>query len=227
MTILPADYRNSVEHYDATWQLLDETLYRVCRENPGHHSRAAVYGKLYLIGRTYATGVERKIATSGAQGSSISQVADYLLRNGEKVDRLLGELGVIREPLTVDGLRSLASVHGRFVRLMARVTQRGQGLRSFVSKYLHFHNPAVPIYDSVADGVLPSLVRWSETPIIPDMPENADPSYGWYLMRFFELYGRLREKQLQVTVKHLDNYLLWLAERKRARALRVTRTGTA
>lgn len=210
MHFFAEDYKESVAYYEKSWRVMDETLLRLCREHPDHTSAASVFAKLWIIGRSYATGIERKIATDGTQGSSMSQLATHFLGSGKELDRLFDELRTVAEPLAPAKLRTIVSVHGRLVALLRPITRRGQSPRSFVSKYIHFHNPAVPIYDSVAVAALSGVVRWNNELMVFDMPGDADEAYGWYVMRFFQLYKKIESEHLPLTVKYLDNYLLGL-----------------
>jgi hypothetical protein len=84
MTINAAAYRRHVAYSEKTWNVTDQTLYRLCRENPDHNRRSSVCAKLWIIGRTFVTGIERKVATKRTQGSSMSQVADLFVRRAAK-----------------------------------------------------------------------------------------------------------------------------------------------
>src|SRR4051812_35154771 len=141
---------------------MEKTLSRLGRENPDHARRSSVCAKLWIIGRTYATGIERKVATTGSQGSSMSQVTDLFLSHAPEIDGLFDELREITEPLDLVRLKAIVSIHGRLVSLLCPITRKNQSTRSFVSKYMHFHNPAVPIYDSVATAALRGLIRWHD-----------------------------------------------------------------
>jgi hypothetical protein len=118
-----------------------------------------VRAKLAVIGRSYSTGIERKVRSDGTQGSAISQLAEYVDRNHRAVDEVIDVLRGHEEPLTTELLKAIVDGHGKLLRLIEGVTRTGQTPRSFVSKYLHFHAPVVPIYDSVASGALRALVR--------------------------------------------------------------------
>lgn len=212
MSFSAADYQNSVAYYEATWRVMDDTLYRLCRENPDHSRRSSVCAKLWVIGRTYATGIERKVATTGSQGSSMSQVTQHFLSHSAEIDGLFDELRDVTEPLDPEKLKAIVSIHGRLVSLLCPITRKNQSTRSFVAKYMHFHNSAVPIYDSVAVAALRGLLRWNDALAVFEMPTDADKEYGWYAMRFFGLYEQVRTVGLGPTVRHVDHYLLSLAE---------------
>jgi hypothetical protein len=210
-------YRQSVAYYNANWRLLDETLSRVCRENPGHARRDAVYAKVWIIGRTYATGIERRIKTTGVQGSSMTQLAEHLIKHAPQVDEWFNALRAVTEPVDFRSLQTIGELHGRFVSLIGQITA-GKSARSFASKYMHFHNAAVPIYDSVAAKVLSKMFRGKRG--MQDLSDvvGADADYCWYLNRFWRLHEAIASGGLEVSVKYVDNYILWLAPAPQADA---------
>jgi hypothetical protein len=203
------DYNKSRSDYAQGWKVIDDTLYRLCRDHPGHGDRPSVNAKILIIGRTYATGIERKVATTGVQGSSISQVADFFFTNCKEIDAWLVRLAKVSEPLASSNVSEILAVHGLISRRLTNLTRGKQLARSFVSKYLHFHNSAVPIYDSVASGFLRGLVpvRKIRSFQIP-VPASADPEYADYVRRFSHLYQTIVSQGLAVTVRSLDSYLI-------------------
>lgn len=42
------------------WDLGNQVLYDVCRQNPDHTDEQAIIAKILLIGRTYAAAIERR-----------------------------------------------------------------------------------------------------------------------------------------------------------------------
>jgi hypothetical protein len=206
-TFSAENYDRSRHDYAAQWQVLDAYLYRLCRERPDHTSPLSVNAKIYIIGRTYQTGIERKIRTKGTQASAISQVIELFLRSHEILDPLFLRLSGISEPLTTFNVSTILEIHGCIVELLSQVAIERQSPRSFVSKYMHFHNPVVPIYDSVAADVLPHLAR--VTPEVRvDVPTGADSDYARYVGSFLKVY-QVVARDLAVTVRSLDYYMLW------------------
>ena len=67
----PEEYIAARADYERNWHVLDGTLYEVSRRFRSHANRANVCGKLWLIGRTYASGIERLVRSKGTQGSSL------------------------------------------------------------------------------------------------------------------------------------------------------------
>jgi hypothetical protein len=82
-------------------------------------------------------------------------------------------------------------------------------LTSFVSKYLHFHSPIVPIYDSIAQATIGKLVdRKPVRKALTALPEGAR-AYRNFVAAFVVLHERVyAETTLKPTVKQLD-HLLW------------------
>jgi hypothetical protein len=98
------------------------------------------------------------------------------------------------------------------MKLVSMVVRKTRTPRSFVSKYMHFHCPAVPIYDSWAVARVRSLYHWKKSFRIFDPPKVADEEYCRYLMRFWQLYREARNVRPGATVRLLDYCLLWRAE---------------
>jgi hypothetical protein len=212
MTFSADMYRRAVADYNRSWRTTDQTLYSLCRQHPGHGDQAGVNAKLWIIGRTYATGIERKIPTNGKQGGSMAQLAGHLLEHARELDALFARLRRLEEPLDPTSLRTILDLHGQFIAMLLPVLRPNQLPRSFASKYMHFHCPAVPIIDTYADRACRKLIRWQKSFCLFDLPAGADEYYAWYVLRFWQLYQQARAAGLQPTVKHLDYYLLCTAE---------------
>ena len=207
-------YQQCLRVYDKWTRALDENLYQLCRTYPDHRDHAGVAAKCWTIGRTYATGIERQITSDGQQGDAVGKLVHALTAQGHTVDSLINELSEIESPLTVESLATVLRVHGRFLQLLRHVVRANETPRSFASKYLHFHCPLVPIYDSVAADELRRLVRWRSDLIVFPTPEVAEEEYAWFCYRLWHLHGHARSALGGcVSVKMLDYYLLCLADR--------------
>jgi len=214
-----ADYQKAQEEYDRTGSCLDQTLYQLCKNHSCHCNPGWVYAKAFIIGRTYATGIERKVTRGTGQGSSMSKVARRIFEKREEVDCLLAKLAKFGEPLSSVTLKVIAEVHESFVDLLKEITRDQQAVRAFVSKYMHCHCPLVPIRDEMANDALRSLVRWKEelwtSAGLPD-PPNRDDKYREFLARFFFLYEKWRPTISDLSVGRLDAYLIWAENRNQA-----------
>ena len=202
-------YDAACADYAANWRALDEDLYGLCRRLPGHADPAHVNAKLWIIGRTFATGIERRVPSDGKQGGSLHTVASLLRENHEDVDGIFDRVRAIAEPLTPEKLKIVLAEHGRFNSLLRGVTHKHQSARSFASKYMHFHCPAVPIYDSLAAARLRKLLHWHGSLNVIGPVEKADDWYRWHCLRFWRLYQDLRQAGKDVTVRLVDVFLLW------------------
>ncbi len=207
-------YKRACKDYVANWEAIELALYNLCKRHPDHQSQGSINAKLWIIGRTYATGIERKISSQGSQGSSMTQLGEHFWRNRHQIDKVLGDLDLrkVNEPLTPRKLTRILDAHGRMAGIVQGVLREGQTPRSFVSKYLHFHNPAVPIFDSVAVAALRKEYRRARPDGSFEIPATADPQYADFLIRFWRLYQDACASGEKVTVKLLDNYLLALAK---------------
>ena len=87
------------------------------------------------------------------------------------------------------------------------MTTTGKTPRSFAAKYLHFHEPVVPIYDEYARITLTGLVRWNGNALPFAKPAGADPEYYDFCVRFWRLYEACWKKGVAASVKTLDQYL--------------------
>ncbi len=209
------DYLESVNHYLQNWLQIDNTLYSLCQKNYDHDSMNSINAKLWIVGRTYMTGIERKIESNGKQGGSLSQLAEYLYRNRRKVNNIFNQLKPLSKDskLTDSNLKTIVSLHGELVEFIRAITRNNYSSRSFVSKYMHFHCPIVPIYDSFASQALTKFIRWNNDLNVFDKPKIVDDDYLWFVLRFLELYKRASESVDIEKVKYLDYYLLCEAEK--------------
>ena len=204
---LASDYYASRQDYSRNWKTVDQTLYGLCQSHPWHRNLRSVMAKIAIIGRTYTTGIERKVSTTGAQGSSISQVAALFFSQHKKIDKLFARLNRVSSPLSTLNIPDILTIHGSILKLLMPLTINHQSARSFVSKYMHFQNPIVPIYDSVVAGFLPKLVRLRAAQI-PTV-KYADYEYSKYVYTFAKLYQDAASQRVQVSVRFLDYYLTW------------------
>lgn len=200
--------RDSIIEYRDTWELADRFLMRLCSEHPGHSDRAAVNAKLLVVARSYATGIERNIPSSGGQGASLAALADCFLENAEAIDAAIVLLPANANRLTAQVLPAVLEAHARLLAVVRRISRNQRSARSFASKYLHFHRPVVPLYDSVADGVLPSIVKWRRELRVVDPVAGGDEPYYGYVMREWAIAQAARRLGEDPTVKELDYFLL-------------------
>jgi hypothetical protein len=203
------DFEDAVQEYREDWQFADDHLRSLCMRHPRHSEEAVINAKLLVVGRVYSTGVERAVGIRAEGTSAIQTIATHILNNGVAFDRLIGALPRDLEHLSVDRLPQVIATHGAVVSLMRPVMREDRSVRSFSSKYLHFHCPLVPIFDSVVAASIPSLVRWRDTlRIVPEVP-GYDPIYYEYVMRLWRLNNMVEAvRSMSPTPRELDCYVL-------------------
>jgi hypothetical protein len=204
-------FDEAVKDYQESYKALDEVLYELPRLYPGHSTRSSINIKLNIIGKTYDTGIARAIKSKGGPGSSMTQLENHFWDNREFIEERFKELAGITAPLDPQKLEQIVKLHGLLMANIIKITRKGIRPRSFVSKYMHFHCPQVPIYDSFASEILCELVPWKDDLEIFELPKKADEWYWEYSLRFYELYNKIRKERKDATVKQVDCYLLWEA----------------
>ena len=195
--------------HQGTWAVVDHELYDLCARK-GHDRLEDVYAKVAIINRVYAAGIARSVAARGSEDAELL-VSRLLVDCRDQLSECLAHLEQVEE-LTSVSMVAIVAAHGSLTRRLASEIG-GVNLCSFLSKYLHFHCPSVPIYDSrVAEhiaGVLGHQVpRGTRTDRLLPRPPIYDPSYYWYTGRFLKLWELVQESTPGATVKMLD-HALW------------------
>ncbi len=203
---LAAHLAQAIQSYGASWKPVDGELYALCVRRSSHDDFADVYTKVAMIGRVYEAGVARAWRGTGDPETQVTQTLieqAYLIRTGLQG---LGSRSFERQTAA-----EIVELHGHIARAISHRT-KGVFLASFVSKYLHFHCPIVPIYDSNAQAAIGQYV--DQTAVGPirkamaQLPEWAR-AYRNFVAAFVVLHERAHaETPLKPTVKELD-HLLW------------------
>lgn len=203
------DFRKARDDYKAKWAALDSVLYDLCNRFPDHKDPGGVRAKLWTIGRTYATGIERQIISNGSQGNSMEKLAEHFVAKADDLDSVLNILKSVHEPISSEHIGQILAAHYELCGLIRPILRtKGRSPRSFASKYLHFHCPAVPIYDSVSV----SRLRMFDRAVAREGflgSRDVDEPYQDFVSAFWRLYQVARgESGNAVTVRHLDWYLI-------------------
>jgi hypothetical protein len=198
------DLEVALSRFNADWGLVDQVLYGLCREHPGHDDLRTVTAMLALVGRVYAAGLERRVTPPPGQ-QAIVVIAHHVLRHGAEVDAIIQALHSVREPLDFQSMGLIVEQHGHLNRLLQKVATDGKAPRSFSSKYLHFHNPVIPIYDEYTRQSLSRMVPWERSYTLVSLPPHGDREYWRYCVRFLRLYEACEQAGLDATVKTLDS----------------------
>jgi hypothetical protein len=205
-TDLTAALTRAIDSYEASWKPVDIELYDLCRRRAGHVVSTDVYTKVAIIGRVYEAGVARAWRGEGDPETEVTRVLT------EQADLINNGLARLKDQSfdrqTAD---EIVELHGRLARAISQRSGK-VFLASFVSKYLHFHCPIVPIFDSKAHAAIGRFVDWEfVNPIreaMAELPEGAR-AYRNFVAAFVVLYERAyAETPLEPSVKELD-HLLW------------------
>lgn len=203
---LTARITRAIKCYKASWKPVDSELYDLCARRPGHQDLADAYTKVAIIGRVYAAGLAR--SWHGA-GNPEAEVARVLTEQADLIRTGLQQLEGRR--LDRQAAAEIFELHGHIARAISHRSGNAF-LASFVSKYLHFHCPIVPIYDSNAQAAIGQYVNQAAVAPIRkamiQLPERAR-AYRSFTAAFVVLHERAyAETPLKPSVKELD-HLLW------------------
>lgn len=206
---LSARLFEAVRDYETTWKPVDSELYDLCRRRPHHDDFADVYTKVAIVGRVYEAGVPRAWRGGGDPESELTRV---LIEQADLIQSGLQSLG--GRLFNRQAAGKIVELHGDVIRAISHRSGNAF-LASFVSKYLHFHSPVVPIFDSYAQATVGNLVDWKlvdpirkALPALPALPERGR-AYRNFVAAFVVLCERAyAETTLKPTVKELD-HLLW------------------
>lgn len=156
----------------------------------------------------YAAGVARSwrgggdAETETAKALSDARVAEVIQ------DRLQR---IADHPFDRCSAREIVELHGQVTRAIS-LRSGDVFLTSFVSKYLHFHCPIVPIYDSNAQSAVGSFVERRRVNGVRKELVNVPESvwaYRNFVAAFIVLHERAyAETTLKPSVKEID-HLLW------------------
>ena len=144
----------AISSYEARWKTVDKELYDLCHRRPSLDDFADVYTKVAIIGRVYEAGVARAWRGKGDPESEITHV---LIEQANLIQK--GLQRIENRSFDQQAAADIVELHGHVARAISHRTA-GVFLASFVSKYLHFHCPIVPIYDSYAQAMIGKFVDW-------------------------------------------------------------------
>ena len=205
---LPTDQQlaSAAAAFDRDWGGVDEVLYGICREHPVHASRREVTAKIALVDRAYSAGLERRVTPPPGK-QAFTGITDCVLSHAAEIDGIIARVTTLREPLVPADMTEIVRGHGELTALLQKVATDGKARRYFAAKYLHFHSPVVPIYDSYAAAGLVRLVPWKMVEEPFAQPDGADTEYWSFCVRLLWLYEACRQAVPSVSVKNLDAYL--------------------
>lgn len=201
-----SELERAVSAFQEDWGAVDDVLYGLCREHPGHDDRRWLAAKVVLISRAYAAGLERCLQPPPGK-QAIMVVANHMHAQGAAVDEAVARVCSVCEPLTPADFSEICAAHGALLAVLKGCCNTGKTPRSFAAKYLHFHAPVVPIYDGKTAAALARLVPWREVGEPLAQSGEADEEYWAFCARFLRLYETCCAVGLETSVKTLDAWL--------------------
>lgn len=207
------DYKKAQRERLKLYSRVDDVLYDMCREWPDHKNIGTVQAKVRIIGRVYSAGLERKGERDRLKGI-YETVAEIFHENRVWIDSEIKELNKFKT-LSRSSHERILSAHGNMVKLLRKGTRSKLNFRSFVSKYLHFHNPIVPLFDSVASNTInrPDWYPWKRFKghILVPMSKQYDRVYYKFFNQFLLYFRDLNKLKQSPSVRSADWYLIWSA----------------
>jgi len=194
--------------YNAKWKAIDTELYELCGRRNHGTDFADTYTKVAIIGRVYSAGIARSWAGMDPEAHLTRLLVDGDLAG--LIDNGLTELA--GKPFDTQSAASIIRLHDE-VTSAIRLGSGKKNLTSFVSKYLHFHCPIVPIYDSRARNAIQS---WVDSQTVRQLSRTglglvhvSHYEYFRFVRSFLVLFEKIKlETDVNPTVKELDQFLL-------------------
>ncbi len=187
----------------AVWNLGNNVLYDLCKNNPNHKTPEEIVAKIWLIGRSYAAAIERRKNKVKENDKFYEEIVVNALKNSD-LDLKLKQIKKY-DKITESNLNDLLEVHKYLVDVFYGITQMYK--RSLASKYLHFHLPNLfYIYDSRANNALKKILpnQRIKLPI-----GNFDNEYAKFSKKMYILQTQIeKETKTLLSPRELDNLLL-------------------
>jgi len=191
---------------DKKWMLGNNILYKMCADHSKHTDPEEIRAKIWLIGRSYAASIERRPKKEKIN----DDFYDYVVRefinfnNKNKFDEKLTKLK--NKEFNGETLKDILLIHGELTKFFKDLT--GKEKRSLASKYLHFHVPIFPIYDSRANDSLKRIVEGK----IKEAEIECDKSYYKFCTKLLFLFYEIKDKTGKTpTLREIDTFLIKIA----------------
>jgi hypothetical protein len=191
---------------DKKWMLGNRVLYDLCKKHPLHENDEEIRAKVWLIGRSYAASIERRKKKNKINDDFYDYVTQEFIKFNKKkgFDDQLKEISKSR--FNEDSLKEILKLHYELTTFFNKIT--GLDKRSLASKYLHFHVPIFPIYDSRAKDSLNQLVKGR-------VQIKGDKQYCIFCNKILFLFNRIKEETgRDPTLRQIDTYLIKIANER-------------
>jgi hypothetical protein len=208
-------YEAALQHYESGWKNVDAVLREVVK-GAGWTDFGAVYTKVVFVNGVYATRLDRSLG-SGA----LRDCASRLLEAGERLSPILADLASQGSILTSNAAQTAISAHGRILAALQPEGSTDKTVRSFASKFLHFHAGVAPIFDGTASGATATFRRLGpqirsrralrlERDACRPEHEDWDARYFQHVVQVRLLWDHLAAhvRPERLTVKGIDHMLM-------------------
>lgn len=197
----------------SVWDKGNGVLYDLCKRYPEHKNIDEVIAKIWLIGRSYAAAVERRKNKQESSDRFYIKVAKKLIDSeiDKQIQRIQEE-----NRLTEQNIKVIGEVHSFLSRIFYELTDKYK--ISLASKYLHFHCPLVPLYDSRAKSSITEVFKKDKSykELLKRLSFEAnnsfdkrDKEYLGFIIKMFYLQQFLLNKTGKLyTMRDIDKYLL-------------------
>jgi hypothetical protein len=189
------------------WALGNSILYKMCSDYPRHDDIEQIRAKIWLIGRSYAAAIERRNKKIHINDDFYDYVCNQFIKFN-KDNNFDSKLEYIKnKDFNESNIKEFTSLHKELTKFFSKLT--GKEKRSLASKYLHFHSPNFPIYDSRARESINQIVSGKTLDI------GGDKQYSSFCQKILFLYLVIKEKTGRIpTLREIDTYLVYLANTK-------------
>lgn len=192
---------------DDIWDLGNRELYKLCKKYPDHRDPKVITAKVWLIGRSYATAIERT--------RNIEEDIDSLYENrvipilkSSNIDKNIGHLRNFNE-INDKNLKDILETHKYLVDIFEKITSLNN--RSLASKYLHFHLPKLYfLFDSRALKGIRVLKKRHHT--TRKITGNFDEEYSKFYLKALDLQDEIEKQGYTLTPRQIDRVLLRVAK---------------
>ena len=189
---------------DKKWVLGNNILYKMCSDHPNHINDEEIRAKIWLIGRSYAAAIERRKKHLEIKGDKFYDyiTKEFIKFNKEiKFDEQLKKLKNAK--FNQETLKEILELHNQLTKFFRKIT--GLEKRSLASKYLHFHCPIFPIYDSRANNSIKKIVVGKTE----DARVECDKDYFKFCSKMLFLYDYIKDKTGRApTLREIDTFLI-------------------
>lgn len=194
------------------WDLGNSTLYKLCLDNFDHETDEKIIAKVWLIGRSYAVAIERRIPDKKILSDDFYTVSVPKAFRESNIDNDLRELKNLQ--LTEENIPKILEGHTHLCNAVHSIT--GLQKRSFASKYLHFHLPNLYfIYDSRAANAINQFVSQPSEKYLKALNiGNVDIEYAKFYVKCYLLQKEIQEKFSDtLNPRQIDNLLMEVANK--------------